>query len=340
MPNCGSQVILCDLPIRFDTYVGCTHGCQYCFATKKINGFYNKIKKGESLNKLKSFIEGKRTQETNWCDWDIPLHIGGLSDPLQPIEKEKRYTYECLKLLKETQYPFVLSTKGKLLGDDEYLDILSECNCVIQVSMVCSSYDEIEKGCPTFEERLEIVNKVAPKVKRVIIRIQPYMREFKDEIISNLKKLKEAGAYGVIVEGMKWNKKHDGLIKVGGDFTYPLEDIKNDLIQIKTECHKLGLRFFSGENRTRTLGDNLCCCGIENLKGFKGNDFNLNHIINGEKPIPTEKMKQKGTARSFSSLYQNTVDGKRLKKESFVGETINIGKNKREFIAEIFGKKK
>ena len=340
MPDCGSQVFLCDLPIRFDTYVGCTHGCQYCFATKKQDGFYKNIRKGESLNSLKNFIDGERTIYTNWCDWKIPLHIGGMSDPLQPIEREKGYTYECLKLLAETQYPFVISTKGRLLGDKKYIDILSKCNCVVQVSMVCSGYDDIEKGCPSFEDRLKIVSKVSPEVKRVIIRIQPYMREFKDEIIHNLARFKEAGAYGVIVEGMKFNKKKPGLIKVGTDYTYPLEDIKKDILDIKEECHKLGLRCFSGENRTRKLGDSLCCCGIENLEGFKENTFNLNHIVNGEKPRYTENMTRKGTGKVFAALYQNTINGKRLKNESFVGEMINTAKNKEDFIADIFGKRK
>ena len=35
MPDCGSQVFLCDVPIRFDTYEGCSHDCKYCFASRK-----------------------------------------------------------------------------------------------------------------------------------------------------------------------------------------------------------------------------------------------------------------------------------------------------------------
>ena len=35
MPNCGSQIILCHLPIRFDTYEGCSHLCSYCFVQRK-----------------------------------------------------------------------------------------------------------------------------------------------------------------------------------------------------------------------------------------------------------------------------------------------------------------
>ena len=34
MAKCGSQCYLCDVPIRFDTYIGCSHGCKYCFAEK------------------------------------------------------------------------------------------------------------------------------------------------------------------------------------------------------------------------------------------------------------------------------------------------------------------
>ena len=33
--NCGSQVVLCEYPIRLDTYEGCSHDCRYCFARNK-----------------------------------------------------------------------------------------------------------------------------------------------------------------------------------------------------------------------------------------------------------------------------------------------------------------
>ena len=45
--KCGTQVILCNLPVRFDTYKGCSHGCKYCFAQKKQN--IAKIQKSETV---------------------------------------------------------------------------------------------------------------------------------------------------------------------------------------------------------------------------------------------------------------------------------------------------
>lgn len=137
--KCGSQIILCNLPVRFDTYRGCSHGCRYCFAQKKND--ISHIERDESVDGLRSFIEGKRGNETEWCDWNIPIHWGGMSDPFQPVEKQIHASYECLKLLAETKYPFVVSTKGRLIADPEYLDLLAQCNCVLQISMVCSKYD-------------------------------------------------------------------------------------------------------------------------------------------------------------------------------------------------------
>ena len=340
MAKCGSQCILCDLPIRFDTYVGCTHGCKYCFAEKFRD--MKDIEVGEKAQNLKAFIEGKRGKDTKWCDWNIPIHIGGMSDPLQPIEKTKRIFYECLKVLAETQYPYVVSTKGALLADEEYLSLIEKTNGVIQVSMVCSSYDILERGCPTYEERLEIVKKVAPRVKRLIIRIQPYMHEVYDEVFNNLSRLKEAGVYGIIIEGMKWPKKIDGLVKVGGDFTYPYDLILSDFLKLKEEAHRLGLKIYAGENRIRKYGDSLTCCGIDGLEGFKSNEYNLNHILNGDKKVPEKglKMLEDGTGQCFITLKQDNPHSKKFAKQSFYYSMLEYYKENKNSVDKIMGVKK
>ena len=335
MPNCGSQVILCGLPIRFDTYTGCTHLCKYCFAQKKTE--LNTVGTGETAKALLSFIQGNRNKETNWCDWDIPLHWGGVSDPFQPYELKARNSLECLKVFAETKYPFVVSTKGKAIILPEYLELLKQCNCVVQISMACSSYDVLEPGAPTFEERLNMVRELSKVVKRVIIRIQPYMCEVFEEIKGNLKRFAEAGAYGVIVEGMKFLKKKPGLEKVGGDYVYPLNTLKKQFLEIKREAHRKNLKFYCGENRLRGLGDSLTCCGIDGLEGFKPNEFNLCHILNGCNPdIPTA-MKEPGTANCFSSIFQSTLGHRMLKSRSLYEQMGIYYQSKREYFHELFG---
>lgn len=72
---CGSQVIFCDLPVRLDTYTGCSHGCRYCFVKSKKD--ITVIKPEHCASHLKNFINGQRSGEVAWCDWNIPLHWGG-----------------------------------------------------------------------------------------------------------------------------------------------------------------------------------------------------------------------------------------------------------------------
>lgn len=335
MPDCGSQITLCDLPIHFDTYKGCSHGCKYCFASKKRN--LNDIIKYETPTQLLNFIKGKRNTTTNWCDWEIPIHWGGMSDPFQPVEATIRNTYNCLQILKETQYPFVVSTKGKLICRQDYLDLIKQCNCVVQISLVCPEFDKLEVGAPTFAERLEMI-RILSKHKRVIVRIQPYMVEVHDSIKQSIEQIAKAGAYGVTVEAMKFAKKKDGLIRVGGDFCYPKEVLIPRFRELKEIAHGNGLKFYSGENRLRDMGDSLCCCGIDGLKGFIPNRFNLNNILNGNVVKPTKAMSQKGTAQVFKGKYQRAGTFDYLRNQTFKDLMLSELKNNEEYYKQIFGK--
>lgn len=313
--NCGSQIILCDLPIRIDTYSGCSHGCKYCFVQRKKN--IGVIKAENCIGQLKDFIAGKRKGEMAWCDWKIPLHFGGVSDPFQPIEKKHRLSYQAIKVLAEHQYPYVVSTKGLLAVDKEYLAVLKDGKCVVQVSMICQKYDVLEPGAPSYETRLKMCEAFAHAGKRVIDRIQPFMPEVLGDVLANIPRLAASGVHGVVVEGMKFFSKKNGLIKYRGDYCYPEPILKDCFRQIKSACHNAGMRFYSGENRLRTMGDSLCCCGIDGLEGFRGNDFNLMHLNAGENVMPTERMRQVGTAECFRPIQQETWYGPFLDANSF-----------------------
>lgn len=332
--DCGSQIILCDLPLRYDTYTGCSHACTYCFVKRKRD--ISQVAVDASIEGLKKFISGARTKQMAWCNWRMPLHWGGTSDPFQPLEKKARASYRALQIFAESKYPFVVSTKGRLIADEEYLTLLDKCNCVVQISAACSEYDKLEKGAPTFDERVEIMRKVAPHCKRLIVRIQPYIAECHKSILANLARLKEAGVYGVTVEGMKFQRAVKGMIKVGNDICYPEPLLRAKFAEIKEECHRLGMAFYCAENRLRAMGDDLCCCGVAGLDGFETNKFNYNHIFNGDAVLPTEKMKEKGTAQVFNSVFQNAGTSSLLKDWTFAEAMLS--KDVKRCASKVFGR--
>lgn len=276
MPTVGSQITICDLPVRFDTYEGCSHQCSYCFVLRKND---LKVGAGESADTLKKWVQGQRTKELSWCDWEIPLHWGGVSDPFQPIEKKEKRSLKALEVFAESQYPFVVSTKNALISQEPYLTLIKKCNCVVQFSAVCPKYDAMERGASTYEQRLEAMRKIAPH-KRVIVRVQPYTPEVLLDVMQQIRVWADIGVYGIVVEGMKYVGRRKGvkLVSIGADLCYPVELLKAHFEKIKASCHKNGLRFFCGENRLRFMGDSLCCCGIEGM-GWQENKANLNHII-------------------------------------------------------------
>lgn len=318
--ECGSQAVLCEYPIRLDTYSGCSHGCKYCFARTKVD--IEKVTMKNCAKQLRSFIEGKRTAVTKWCDWKIPLHWGGLSDPFQPIERKAGASLECLKVFAETGYPVIISTKGKLITEEPYISLLRKCNAVVQISMVCSSYDKMEPGAPTFEERLSMVSKLAGNCRRVIVRAQPYITGVKREFLANIPRFAEAGAYGVTVEGMKFKRGKKGLVKVRGDFCYPEDLLEAHYALIRDACHDNGLAFFCAENRLRPMGDSTACCGCGDLPGFRGNSFNAVSMLNGIECRPTERMREVGTAHCFKAIHQSPGSTSMLAKESFASQMV------------------
>lgn len=316
--DCGSQAVLCEYPVRLDTYSGCSHGCKYCFARTKVD--IEKVTMKNCAKQLRGFIEGKRNGVTKWCDWAIPLHWGGLSDPFQPVERRAGASLECLKIFAETKYPVIISTKGKLITEEPYLSILRECNAVVQVSMVCSSYDRMEPGAPSFEERLSMVARLSGNCRRVIVRAQPYITGVKREFLSNIPRFAKAGAHGVTVEGMKFKKGKPGLVKVRGDYCYPEDLLEAHYTLIRDACHDAGLAFFCAENRLRPMGDSPACCGCGDLPGFRGNRFNAVSLLNGIDCAPTERMKEVGTAMCFKAIHQSPGSSIELRNESFASQ--------------------
>lgn len=318
--QCGSQCACCDYPIHFDTYSGCAFGCSYCFANEKADKSIVMPTKG-AINALKLFVAGKRTSETRFCDWNIPVHFGATSDPFQPLERTERKTLECLQLFAETQYPFIISTKGTLIAEEPYVSVLSKCKCVVQISAACKEYDALERGAPTFDERMEAVRKLRGKVRRVNIRVQPYFPVYLPQIKESLKTFADAGVYGITIEGFSTRRKKKctgGMEWNGSRYQYPVDVLAEDFREIRDEAHKCGLKFFSGETRLQFLGDDLTCCGTLGLNEFLPNIYNLPHMAyDAELPKPTETMQRPNTSRPFRSISQNTQWYNKVKTHSF-----------------------
>jgi len=314
------------MPVRFDTYSGCGHGCSYCFVRRK-RGL--KIDLGESYIALTNFINGKRNNETKWCDWDIPLHWGGVSDPFQPVELEYERSLKSLEVIADTGYPVTISTKSILPASEPYRSLIKSSNVVFQMSMVSPQYNKMEAGAPSFNERLDKLQILSEVSKRLIIRVQPYSLGLVDEVVGYLPMYKECGVYGITIEGLKRMTKGKGFVKVGGDWCYPSDKLAQDYEIIRDVCRSLGLAFYCAENRLRFMGDDPCCCGAVGVDGFVQNTANMNHLGENGEIEYRDKMLELKTGGSFAALAQMTRGARTVRAASYKEMMELIKKTKR-----------
>lgn len=105
-------------------YRGCEHGCIYCYA-RPAHAYMGLSPGLDFESKLffkpnaATLLERELSRKTYAVD---RVHIGGNTDPYQPIEKRLRITRDVLKVLDRFNHPVSIITKSALIVRD--LDIL------------------------------------------------------------------------------------------------------------------------------------------------------------------------------------------------------------------------
>ena len=134
-----SQIGFCSTPLRLDSYSRCQFSCAYCFASTR-QGFGRKenfktgnpnslrqrmdrVAKGQIASALDEFISKR-----------IPFQLGGMSDPFTKSEIKNRVTLDYLGILKDFNYPVIISTKSDLIMNQEYLDVIADSNVYVRFS--------------------------------------------------------------------------------------------------------------------------------------------------------------------------------------------------------------
>jgi DNA repair photolyase len=141
-------------------YVGCFHGCRYCYATfmKRFTGHTEawgsfvdvKVNSPEVLQRqLQRKARGR-------------VMISSVTDAYQPIEAKYKLTRKCLEVLLEHQFPVDILTKSPLVLRD--LDLIKEFKD-IEVGITVTTNDEkirkvFEPQAPSITARINALKKL------------------------------------------------------------------------------------------------------------------------------------------------------------------------------------
>ncbi len=156
-------------------YVGCQHGCTYCYARfmKRFTG--HKEPWGEFVDvkiNAPELLERQLRRTKPGRVW-----VSGVCDPYQPVESNYMLTRRCLELLIGHGWQVTVQTKSPLVLRD--IDLLSGAPGV-EVGLTITTADEdmrqlFEPNAPPVEERLEALEELHNAGIRTFAMIAPLL---------------------------------------------------------------------------------------------------------------------------------------------------------------------
>ena len=236
----------------------------------------------------------------------VPIHIGGLADPFQPIEWKLKLNYKLIELSNKYNYPLIFSTKQCFLPP-EYWEILNPELHAFQISLI---------GKPSATQRLKFLHELRNKGFWCSIRIQPVIEM--DEVLELCKVIDGVASY-VTVEHLKINTDNETMKELFKDEIYKykrtsimrnlelptLEKIKN-IEKIKQALPNTVVGV--GDNDLHFLSQSRCCCGIDTI-----NDNFNNYLKYNLTYFTTEKLGDKKACDEEyyipKSSVRNSVNG-------------------------------
>jgi DNA repair photolyase len=183
-------------------YRGCEHGCIYCFA-RPTHCYLGHSAGLDFETKLYAKINAAELLERELANPRyVPKHIalGAVTDPYQPIERERRITRSIIEVLDRTSHPVGIVTKSALVVRD--IDILARMAArdLVKVAISVTTLDrrvarKMEPRAATPPKRLEAIKALAAAGVPVAVMVAPIVPALTDhEIESILAAARDAGA--------------------------------------------------------------------------------------------------------------------------------------------------
>ena len=193
-----------DVPFRYsiNPYRGCEHGCSYCYARPSHEylgmsaglDFETKIVvKEQAVTLLRDWLARPKWQPES-------MMLSGVTDPYQPIEREKRITRGILQLMADCRHPIGVITKNALIERD--LDLLADLarDNLVHVAISITTMDaelarSLEPRTSSPDARFRAMQTLADAGVPVRIMTAPIIPGLNDhEVPMLLKRAAESGA--------------------------------------------------------------------------------------------------------------------------------------------------
>ena len=180
-----------DIDYALNPYIGCSHGCIYCYARLYTDRAEVRERWGEVVLVKVNLVELLRREATSVRG---VVGVGTVTDPYQPVEKEYGLTRESLRVLLRRGLRASIQTKSGLVARDK--DILVEYRGSVDVGFTITTLDErvarwLEPGAPPPRERVRALEGLSSEGIRTWVFYGPVIPGVNDgdDVVEGLLKL-------------------------------------------------------------------------------------------------------------------------------------------------------
>jgi len=222
-------------------YIGCQHGCTYCYARFMKRFTRHKEPWGEFVD-VKINCPDLLQRQIN----EMPpgrVWVSGVCDPYQPLEIKYELTKKCLAILVRFGWPITIQTKSRLvLRDIDLFKISDKIEVGLSVTTAIDGVRQLfEPSAPSIKERIKALEELHLAGIRTYAMIAP-MLPGAEELVFEL----NGKVDYVLVDRMNyhygdWVYRKYGLNSAMSDTFFTLQGRKlaSDFAKKRIECRVL-----------------------------------------------------------------------------------------------------
>lgn len=215
---------IASIDYAINPYVGCAHGCVYCYASfmKRFTGHtepwgsFVDVRVNAAAVLARQMPRAKRGK----------ISLSTVTDPYQPLEKQYQITRACLEVLAAYDFPVSILTKSDLVRRD--IDLLRRLKDV-EVGFTISTLDDelrraFEPGASPIPARLAALGELAEagiKTWAFCGPLLPFLSDGEEQMEALFRELARVSVSSLIVDSMKLSGGIGGRVRKVLERHYP-----------------------------------------------------------------------------------------------------------------------
>lgn len=194
-----------DVDYALNPYIGCNHGCLYCYSPDILRcprqddwGIWvdAKVNISRMLRKEVAELRG------------VTIGLATVTDPYQPVEEKLKLSRACLEILSNSDISLMLMTKSPLvLRDFDLLQKMKDVEICVTITTPDQTISSLlEPGAPSLNSRFKILKKASEVALKTTAMISPLLvssENPRQEIIELIDRIAQTGCKSISFDRLR-----------------------------------------------------------------------------------------------------------------------------------------